>query len=585
VAFALHHAIARIHAATKENNMSEQKNIDTLEPIAKKPTANSTVAPASAIPSVQHDSWLAWSHRIGPTLLVLVLLGGFAYLGHRTGWTMPKFADLFGTRNTANDDWCAEHSVPESICVECDESLLPRPKSTWCRVHGVHNCPFERPELAQMHVTPVVAKEDLERAARALELKDRKENAKNCKQHLRRIQFASDEVVKKMGIDIMPVSREPIFETVSASGEIIASQPLVAPVSAPVAGRVALVTKKGVIGAQVKEGDVLALLDSVEVGKAKTELLQAYAQLELRKRTVDLLSPLDKQGVISASRLMEADLAFREGQIRLQGAQQALNNMGLGIQVNEKEGISVDELSRRVHYFGIPPEIVGGLKAKNTTANLMPVIASRDGTVTAAKVTLGEMAEPGKPLFVVADTSEMWLMLKVRIEDVQYLRVRDAKTNFPGQSVKFRPDGSNKSVEGKLVWKSTDVDDKTRTVQFRAELPNADGSLLANTFGTGQIVIRAEAKTQKDDPAEKDAIVVPTEAVHWEGDCQIVFVRDKNFLDPNGLKVFQVRTVRPGVINGPYTEILAGVLPGEVVATRNSASLRAELLKNNLGAG
>jgi len=566
--------------------MNDQNSISTLEPAAKKAAASSTVPPAPTIsPPTGPDSWLAWSVRAAPTFLVLVLLGGFAYLGHQTGWTMPKFADLFGARNSAEDDWCKDHSVPKPICVECDESLLPLPKTTWCAIHGVHNCRFERPELAQVHSTPTVAKEDLDRAQRAFDLKDRKENSKNCKQHLRRIQFASDDIFKKMGIDVRPVSREPIFETVSASGEIMSAQPLVAPVSAPVAGRVALVTEKGEIGTQVKRGDVLALLDAVEVGKAKAELLQAYAQADLRKKTVDLLAPLDKQGVIPQSRMMEADLALREARIRLLGAQQALNNMGLPIQIDESKGLSVEELSNRIHFYGIPPEIAAGLNAKTTTANLMPVIASRDGTVTAAKVTLGEMADPGKPLFVVSDTTRMWLVLKVRIEDVQYLRVRDPKTKFPGQTVKFQPDGSTKAVEGKLVWKSTDVDEKTRTVQFRAELPNQDGSLLANTFGKGQIVVRAEAKTRPEDPAEKDAIVVPTEAIHWEGDCHIVFVRDKNFLNPNGLKVFQVRTVRPGVINGPYTEILAGVLPGEVVATRNSASLRAELLKNNLGAG
>jgi cobalt-zinc-cadmium efflux system membrane fusion protein len=141
--------------------------------------------------------------------------------------------------------------------------------------------------------------------------------------------------------------------------------------------------------------------------------------------------------------------------------------------------------------------------------------------------------------------------------------------------VRFRPEGRDQEVAGELVWKSTSVDDTTRTVQFRAELPNADGSLLANTFGTGQIILREE----------KQSTVVPNEAVHWEGDCHIVFVRDKDFLDEGAPKVFHVRSVRPGVKNGSHTEIIAGILPGEVVATRNSATLRAQLLKNNLGAG
>jgi cobalt-zinc-cadmium efflux system membrane fusion protein len=62
-------------------------------------------------------------------------------------------------------------------------------------------------------------------------------------------------------------------------------------------------------------------------------------------------------------------------------------------------------------------------------------------------------------------------------------------------------------------------------------------------------------------------------------------VRDKNFLAKSGLKVFHVRTVRPGVSNGKHTEIIGGLLPGEIIATTNSAILRGELLKNSLGVG
>ncbi len=40
-----------------------------------------------------------------------------------------------------------------------------------------------------------------------------------------------------------------------------------------------------------------------------------------------------------------------------------------------------------------------------------------------------------------------------------------------------------------------------------------------------------------------------------------------------------IRTVRLGAKNGKFTEIIAGVLPGEIVATKGSDVLRAELLK------
>lgn len=555
--------------------MNEQSSVSTLEAVTKVPSSNGPLASPSTTDSTpQRESWIAWARRAGPTLLVLVVLAGVAYAGHRTGWTVPKFSELFGASNGAKDDWCEEHSVPESICVECNESLMPKVKTTWCRKHGVHNCPFERPGLAQSMTTPVISQADLDRAQRALDLKERKENNQKCKLHERRIQFASLEILNKMQVEYAyPVSRETIYETVSASGEIAFNQPRVAPVSAPVAGRVWYITEKGTIGAKVKRGDVLALLDAAEVGKAKTEFLQAYAQTDLRKRTVDMQKPLVGQGVLPQARVMESELALREARIRLMGAQQALTNMGLPFQVDETKDLPTEEIAKQIHFFGIPGELVSRLDAKTTTGNLMPVIASRDGVVTGTKVSLGELAEAGKPLFVISDTSQMWLVMNVRQEDVKYLRIREGK--IPGQTVKFRADGSDQEVIGELVWKSSEVDEKTRTVQFRAELPNSDGKLLANSYGTGQIVLREE----------KDAIVVPNEAIHWENNCHVLFVRDKNFLDPNGYKVFQARSVRPGVTNGRYTEIIAGVLPGEIIATTNSAALRSELLKNNLGAG
>jgi cobalt-zinc-cadmium efflux system membrane fusion protein len=458
--------------------------------------------------------------------------------------------------------------------------LLPRIKAVWCRTHGVHYCPFERPEIAQLETPPTISQSDLDRARRALELKERPENSSKCKAHERRLQFASEEAMSKMGVEVSPVFTGPIEETVPASGEIVYEQPRVAPIAASVAGRVWHLTDKSRLGAEVQRGDVLALLDAAEVGKAKAEFLQAYAQTSLKNQALENLKKLDrdlrevnKDAGVPEVRLQEADFAVREARIRLLGAQQALVNLGLPIHLDSLAGTSPEELARRIHFFGIPEAIASRLDPKTTSANLIPILAPRQGVVTVSRVAVGEMVDPAKTMFVVADTSRMWLVLNVRLEDARYVRVRDPGKNLPGQTVRFQPDGARQEVRGELVWRSTEVDEKTRNVQVRAELPNPDGSLLAHTFGMGRIVIRTE----------KDAIVVPSEAVHWEGDCQIVFVRDKDFFKPGAAKVFHVRTVRQGVKTGPNTEIIAGLVPGEVIATKNSAALRAELLKNKLG--
>jgi len=64
-----------------------------------------------------------------------------------------------------------------------------------------------------------------------------------------------------------------------------------------------------------------------------------------------------------------------------------------------------------------------------------------------------------------------------------------------------------------------------------------------------------------------------------------VFVRDRDFLKPDAPKVFHTRSVRVGARDDTQTEIVAGVLPGELVAVKNSGVLRAELLGGSLGEG
>lgn len=129
-------------------------------------------------------------------------------------------------------------------------------------------------------------------------------------------------------------------------------------------------------------------------------------------------------------------------------------------------------------------------------------------------------------------------------------------------------------LAGKIDWIADSVDEATRTLKIRARAPNESGLLKAFTFGTAQVVVR-----------EAVAVVVPSEAVHWEGCCHIVFVRDKDYLKKDIPKLFHVRKVRPGVQDDLRTELIAGILPGEVIATTGSEALRVELLKGYLGKG
>src|SRR5262249_3539404 len=144
-----------------------------------------------------------------------------------------------------------------------------------------HECPLCHPEVAQLP-EPRVTPADLERTERALNFAERAENNNKCKLHLRRLQFASDEAAKKAGIDVAPARQSPLVEFVAANGEIAYDQNRVARLSSRVGGAVWRVEKQ--VGDKVQTGEVLALVDAAEVGRAKAEFLQALAHADLKAR-------------------------------------------------------------------------------------------------------------------------------------------------------------------------------------------------------------------------------------------------------------------------------------------------------------
>ncbi len=459
--------------------------------------------------------------------------------------------------------------MPESICIECNKTLVPALKEYgWCNVHGVAQCPLEHPDVAQLKSGGVIGQDDLDRAARALALAPRAENNSRCLLHQRRIQFASAEAVDKAGIDIAVVDSEPVVEAVVANGEVVYDQTRSAHLASRVAGTVWRVERQ--VGDTVHRGDILALVDAAEIGKAKSDFLQALAQFRLRQTNVNRLRPLATDGAVPGRQLTEADSQLQEAQIQLLSAQQVLINLGLAVQAEEFTNLSMQQIAARIQFLGLPPEVAASLAHETATSNLFPLRSPLDGVIVDCKVVPGEVVDTSATIFGVADVSRMWLMLDVRQEDAKYLVL--------GQPVLFKAGGGAKGepeIKGSLAWISTSADEQTRTVKVRVNLPNPTGRLCANTFGAGRIVLREEPK----------AVVVPSEAVHWDGCCNVVFVRDKNYLQEDAPKFFHIRTVRLGVQNGENTEIIAGVLPGEVVAAKNSVVLEAQLLKSNLGAG
>jgi cobalt-zinc-cadmium efflux system membrane fusion protein len=548
--------------------------VSSTKSTMQNPNADDANLSQTAIPT---RSFVSRLRTVVPTLVVIALLAGVAAWGHSTDWKLPKFSALLsggGEKDAANQciegesGWCKEHNVPEAECIECNAKLLaPLTDYGWCAEHGISQCTLEHPDIAQLKEAPEVSAADRDRASRALALLPRVENNSRCKHYQTRIQFASVAAIEKAGIDIAVVDRQHMVEAIAANGQVVYDELRTAHLASRVAGTVWRVEKQ--LGDEVHKGDVLALVESADVGRVKAELLQAISQLRVKQAVVDRLQPLARDGAIPGKQLQEAAAALEQAKLNLLGAEQVLVNLGLPTASDDWAALSIQQIAKKLQLLGVPETIAERLDETSVSSNLFPLRTPLDGVLVECKVVSGETVDTSTVNFVVSDVRRMWLVLDVRQEDANLLSL--------GQTVVFRSADRKEDAprKGNIAWISTAADDKTRTVKVRVDLANTDGQLRANTFGAGQIVLR-------DEP---EAIVVPNEAVHSDGDCKLVFVRDKDFFKEGSPKFFHVREVRLGAQDAANTEIIAGLLPGEVIACKNSVVLEAQLLKSNLGEG
>ena len=349
------------------------------------------------------------------------------------------------------------------------------------------------------------------------------------------VRFPTAEALDRTGIELVPVQERPVVSELVVSGVVQYDQRHIAQLSARVPGTVWRVEKH--LGDVVRRGEVLLVIESHEVGRLKAEFLNALVAHEARREQLAILEEV--KGAVLGRQLREAKSAVREARNQLVNAEQALVNLGLDVSIAGYEPLDDDARADRIRTAGLPGPLLHAIDPDPVTSNLLPLYAPFDGVVIGRDAVVGEVIEPSEPIFEVADVSTMWVVLNVAKEDAGRVAL--------GQTVRFRPDGSDAEYASRVAWISTQVDLETRTLEVRAELVNpgplpaaADvaagltaAPLRANTFGKGRIELERRGT----------AMVVPRRSVQWDGSRWVVFV-------PTGRQAFAARPVQPGVQQG-----------------------------------
>lgn len=349
------------------------------------------------------------------------------------------------------------------------------------------------------------------------------------------VRLASAELARRIGIETVAVARQRHARTLECNAETAYDARRSAEVLPRVAGVVREV--KVDLGQVVRRGDVMAVVDSAQVGAAKAQYLMARAAEDLAHVTYDRTVKLTQAKAAPGKTELEALTALNQARAALLDAGQKLRNLGF-----------TDADLARVARDG-------------DTSNLLDVAAPIGGTVTAWDATLGEAVEPTTQMFALADTSRLWVWVDVYEPDA------DAVAS--GQAVTFRVSGGRgPAASGVVTWVGTEVNPTTRTARVRAEVANPGGRLRANQFGRASIRLEPE----------HDALVVPRAAVQEDGDDALVFV-------PVGPGVYRARKVETAPTDrDDVVEVVRGLAAGERVVTARSYILKSELYRDRLGA-
>jgi cobalt-zinc-cadmium efflux system membrane fusion protein len=423
------------------------------------------------------------------------------------------------TGEGAQGDICKEHGVLKAICPKCNPKLAAvfQAKGDWCAEHGLPEsvCPICHPERGGRPAADVSTNGSEKAAAEGAPPADGTKVRFKTKEtsRLADIKTARAEERKGGGGGVVTTAR--LAYDATRLAHVNARSP-------------GVVRKLNVdIGAKVKKGAPLAVIESAGVGADRAKLTAARAHAEVAQKHFDREEAMQREGISSAKSLLEARQELEAAKAEHAALASALSIIGAG----------------------------GGSGGSYT------LTAPLAGVITRRTATIGKLVGVEELLFEIVDTSAMWAELDVPETELSAVA--------PEQPVVLTMDGLiGRELKGTIRFISPEIDPHTRTAAARVSLENPDGALRANMFGQARILVGGT----------RTAVMVPALAVQRARSVHLVFVRRAD-------DEFEARHVEIGAREGDRLELTKGIRPGEEVVTQGSFLLKTETLRESIGAG
>jgi len=333
----------------------------------------------------------------------------------------------------------------------------------------------------------------------------------------------SVEEIQQSSVKVTAIQPEKIADQLILSANITANQDRIAFVAPRVEGKLIKVTAN--LGDQVKAGQSLAVIDSIQMGEARAEYRHAQSELKLAEANFQRTDRLYKDEVVPQRQWLEVKNAYERAQT------------------------TARESADHLHI------LVG---SSDTGISTFVITAPFSGVVIEKDAVMGELAKPEGKLFTIADLSTVWIEADVSEKDLGKLAIGSPATvtvsSFPDELFK-----------GKVSYISSIFDKQTRTVKARIELPNPDSKLRIDMF----------ARAMVDLTSSREALILPQEAVLLVQGQSTVYIQSDNG--------FEARPVEVGEQLNKGVVITSGLKSGEQVVISGAYTLKSRQLKSQIG--
>jgi HlyD family secretion protein len=362
----------------------------------------------------------------------------------------------------------------------------------------------------------------------------------------------SSSALTNASVQSYRAERRDMMRTISLSGQTV---PLAqVDLSTKYAGNITAVYVD--LGDTVEPGQILLEQDPVDTSLQLSQNRAAWAQAaaETKSAQSQFYSDLQKAQVEYATAKMNYNryvILKDEGAV----SQKDLDTMYQALIVAKA---ALDNL--QLQNVGDTPALIAGkqaaqAKAKYTVDSLskqledLTIRAPRHGVISYRNAEAGAMAAANTKVLTITDTSGIYIDCPVAEADVAAIQ--------PGMTVSVSVESLANTYDGTITYVSPAMDPTNKTYIVRITLSNPDTLLRGGMFAQSSLEVLQRRNT----------LFVPKDALVEQNGVSQLYV-----INPDS--TIAIRTVKTGLRNDNYVEILEGLSDGEQIATTNLARLR-----------